>query len=401
MTRDPWAEFARAAHDRPIAGYFERGDAPGLPGRWAASFTHADEHFTLLRGDRPESLDRFTARRLRGDARRGIMGYVTFEAAGLWEPLLAGRREMNPFPLGEFAVVDHLVRRRVRAVPRERPSARRPPPPRALEETLPARRYARAVRRLHRAIGDGDAFQVVLANRRRFHRPDDLLARAALLRARERFAYFYYLRFGDREVVGASPESVVEVEHARAHVYPIAGTLPAGDRRRGRRPLAEDSKELSEHRMLVDLARNDLGKIATTGSVRVAWREREFRFARLTHLISRVDARVRPGVGPWAVLAATFPAGTVSGAPKIRATQLLRQEEQTWRGPYAGAVGLLTGDGRTSWALAIRGAFTSGRDLYTCAGAGIVWASRPAREFREVRTKLSQLEATLVGGSPG
>ncbi|MGI0066932.1 MAG: hypothetical protein ACREB9_00680, partial [Thermoplasmata archaeon] len=74
MTRDPWAEFARAAHDRPIAGYFERGDAPGLPGRWAASFTHADEHFTLLRGDRPESLDRFTARRLRGDARRGIMG---------------------------------------------------------------------------------------------------------------------------------------------------------------------------------------------------------------------------------------------------------------------------------------------------------------------------------------
>ena len=152
--------------------------------------------------------------------------------------------------------------------------------------------------------------------------------------------------------------------------------------------------------MLVDLARNDLGSVARPGSVRLLSRERVERYARLDHLVTRVGARLRRGVGPWDVLAAAFPAGTVAGAPKIRATELLRREEATWRGPYAGTVGLLEPHGRADWALAIRTGFAAGARLYTAAGAGIVHRSEPRREFAETLTKLAQVESTLVGERP-
>ncbi len=402
MRSDPWEEFRSCADERPVVGYLERGTAPGLSRPWAAWYTEAAETFRLRPGDSPDRLDRATRARFRGGDARGIAGYVGFDAVSLWEPLLARRPAGAPFPLGEFAVVRdlHVVRR----LPHRRtPAAARGPQPGlpAHSETLPPARYRAAVGRVRAAIGRGEAFQVVVASRRRFRRPDDLLARAGLLRARERFAYFYYLRFGDREIVGASPESVIELAGGRAAIHPIAGTLPRESDRGHRIPLRRDPKELAEHRMLVDLARNDLGKICRPGTVRVAWRERQFRFARLEHLISRVDGRLRPGTGPWTALAAAFPAGTVSGAPKIRATVLLRQQERSWRGPYGGAVGLLRPHGAADWALAIRTAYVRGADLYTAAGAGIVWGSTPGREEREVRTKRSQIERTLVAAREG
>ena len=152
--------------------------------------------------------------------------------------------------------------------------------------------------------------------------------------------------------------------------------------------------------MLVDLARNDLGRIARPRTVRLLSRERRVRYARLDHLVSRVAADLEPSVGPWDALAATFPAGTVSGAPKIRATELLEREEGTWRGPYAGAVGLLRPGGRADWALAIRTGFAVGPRLYTAAGAGIVYRSEPRREFAETLTKLAHVEESLAGGLP-
>jgi anthranilate synthase component I len=149
--------------------------------------------------------------------------------------------------------------------------------------------------------------------------------------------------------------------------------------------------------MLVDLARNDLGRICRPGTVRLAWKERLEPFARLEHLISRVEGTLLPSVGPWRALAASFPAGTVSGAPKIRATALLRREESTWRGPYAGAVGMIQSRGEAAWGLAIRCAFARAGTLYTAAGAGIVWKSEPKREFDETLLKLAELEAVLLG----
>jgi anthranilate synthase component I len=390
---DPWSRFVGAARSSEVAGYVERAGEGGRPGvaRWFAS---APETIVLDRsadaGPVGDRLERFLGRHRRG----AVIGYVGFDAVGLFEPALRSFPAGSPFPLGELALVPQVVRARVS------PSRRRPLATtirdRPRDDSLPRTRFERSVRRLVGAIRAGEAFQVVLAHRRTWPRPEDLLERAGRLRASERYASFYYLRFDGREVVGASPESVAEVDGRAAQVDPIAGTLPRA-RPPGRRPLTTDPKELCEHRMLVDLARNDLGRVGRPGSVRLVWSERLVRYARLEHLVSRVAATLLPGVSPWDVLASTFPAGTVSGAPKIRATELLRAEERSWRGPYAGAVAVLEPGDRALFSLAIRTAFAAGDRLYTAAGAGVVHRSAPAREFDETLAKLAVVEAALVG----
>ena len=389
-----WESFQAVAPDREVAGYFERAPTRTERTGLAVAFDRAEETVRLSRTSELTQVDWATERFLRS-SRRAVVGYLGFDAVGLFEPAVASFPPGSPFPLGELAFVRES---KVARVPRAslRPS-RAVSVGQPLSDSLPPRRFGRAVRNLVSAIRAGQAFQVVLAHRREWPRPTDLLERAAELRASERFAYFYYLKFGDREVVGASPESVVEVRGDRAFVNPIAGTLPARASRRSRLPLTRDPKELAEHRMLVDLARNDLGSVSRPGSVGLAWEERRERYARLEHLVSRVRGHLRPDVGPWKALAATFPAGTVSGAPKIRATELLRREEGTWRGPYAGTVALLRPHHEADFALAIRTAFASGDRLYTAAGAGIVHRSRAAREFDETLSKLEHVEATFVG----
>lgn len=394
---DPWVEFLAESAQRECVGYFERGSAPGLPGRWAASFTEPDDRWPIAADATVAELDDLTLRSLKGDSRRALIGYVGFDATALFEPLLTRVPGGSPFPKGEWALVSGLRRRRVDGTSRTVGALPVRSSVGLKNDTLPQRRFERSVARLRQAVGEGEAFQVVLSHRREWDRPEDLLDRATLLRARERFAYFYYLRFGSREILGASPESVLETRDRRAFLSPIAATRPRW-RTAGRRGLHRDPKELAEHRMLVDLARNDLGRISQPGSVRLLWKEHLERFARLEHLISRVEGTLLPSVGPWGALAAAFPAGTVSGAPKIRATELIRREERTWRGPYGGAVGLIQGDGDAAWALAIRSAFTRGDRLFTAAGAGIVWQSEPRREFQETLLKLEELEASLVGG---
>jgi len=389
-----WEEFSARAPDREVAGYFERAPAGAERAGLAVAFERAEEVAKLDRNTQPSEVGRATERFL-SNARSAVVGYLGFEAVGLFEPALAGGPSGSPFPLGELAFIREP--RVARTLPPAAVRSRSVRVPRPVRDSLPPRRFGRAVRNLVGAIREGEAFQVVLAHRREWPRPHDLLERAGRLRATERFAFFYYLKFGDREILGASPESVAEVRGTRAYVNPIAGTLPTGTALRGRLPLAHDPKELAEHRMLVDLARNDLGSVARPGSVRLVWEERRERYARLEHLVSRVGGRLRPGIGPWEVLAATFPAGTVSGAPKIRATQLLRREERTWRGPYAGSVVLFRPHHRADLALLIRSGFAAGKRIYTAAGAGIVHRSTPAREFDETLSKLSHVEATLVG----
>jgi anthranilate/para-aminobenzoate synthase component I len=397
---DPWTEFSRRAEGRETAGYFEAAPRSGRGSGQAVSFVDAPEVRTITPRSDPDDEARYAGQFLRRGRRRAVVGFLGFDAVGLFEPRLRRFPAGSPFPLGAFAFVDRPTRARVpartqRHVPRGRRSAGSP-----ISDSLPRQRYERSVRRVVEEIRSGEAYQVVLAHRRAWKRSDDLLERAGRLRASERYAFFFYLRFGDIEIAGASPESVVEVAGDRAFLNPIAGTIPTGARPRGRAPLGVDPKELAEHRMLVDLARNDLGSVARPGSVRLLSVERLEHFARLDHLVTHVGARLRPGIGPWAVLAAAFPAGTVSGAPKIRATELLRREEASWRGPYAGAVGLLESGNRADWALAIRSAFAAGNRLYTAAGAGIVHRSLPAREFDETLTKLAHVESTLVGDVP-
>lgn len=389
-----WDDFAKLAPSREVAGYFERAPDRDESSGVAMAFDRVEETQSVSESSEWRELERSTERFLRLP-RTAVVGYLGFDATGLFEPAIARFPKGSPFPLGELAFVRSA---RVTRVPRRSPKSLPPPSVGTpLADSLPPRRFARAVRGLIAAIRGGEAFQVVLAHRREWPRPDDLLTRAGRLLATERFAFFYYLKFGDREVVGASPESVVEVRGDRAFVNPIAGTLPAGASRNRRLPLRRDPKELAEHRMLVDLARNDLGSVSRPGSVRLVWEERRERYARLEHLVSRVRGRLGPEVGPWRALAATFPAGTVSGAPKIRATELLRREERTWRGPYAGTVAFLRPHREADFALAIRSGFAARNRLYTAAGAGIVHRSQPAREFDETLSKLEHVEATLVG----
>ncbi len=394
---DPWPEFTRSAAGEDVAGYFETAARNGIGGGRAIWFSSADDVRNVTAASDPRDEAARTDRFVAGAPGRAVLGYLGFDAVGLFEPRLARFPSGDPFPLGAFAYVRRPHRASVAPRSALGRSTRRRPARLPESDSLPPREFGRSVRRLVEAIRSGEAYQVVLAHRRSWPRPSDLLARAGRLRATERFAFFYYLRFGDREIVGATPESVAEVAGRRAFVNPIAGTIPRGRARRGRDPLSVDPKELSEHRMLVDLARNDLGAVATPGSVHLLSKERLERYARLDHLVTRVGARLRPGVGPWRMLAAAFPAGTVVGAPKIRATELLRREERTWRGPYAGTVGLLEGGGRAAWSLAIRTGFAARDRLYTAAGAGIVHRSEPRREFDETLAKLAQLETTLVG----
>jgi anthranilate/para-aminobenzoate synthase component I len=392
---DLWEEFSHRAGDAEVAGYFERSGVPGGRPGLCVSFLGADAVLTLTPATDLAAIAETSRRFLHRSVRTAVIGYAGFDAVGLFEPALRRFPRGSPFPLGEFALISEA--RFDRPKPHRVPRAGGTTILRSLDDSLPRDRYIASVRHLRQAIRNGEAYQVVLAHRRTWIRPPDLLTLAERLRASERYAYFYYLRFGDRELLGASPESVVEVDGRRALINPIAGTLPAGAAPRRRLPLKADPKELAEHRMLVDLARNDLGRVAQWGSVHLIRAEQRVRYARLEHLVSRVAARLRPGVGPWEALAATFPAGTVSGAPKIRATELLRREEGTWRGPYSGTVGLIRPGGRADWALAIRSAFAAGDRLYTAAGAGIVYRSQPGREFHETLVKLAHIENTLVG----
>jgi len=202
-----------------------------------------------------------------------------------------------------------------------------------------------------------------------------------------------------RRVIGASPEMLLRVEDLTATTFPIAGTRPSGttlpETERFRRELLADEKERAEHNMLVDLGRNDLGKVCRFGSVRVPQYMSVERYSHVQHLVSRVEGELAPGRDSLDAFAAMFPAGTVSGAPKPRAMEILHALEGTARGPYAGVVGYLSLNGNLDTAIAIRTLFADGPTYYMQAGAGIVADSDPAREWMETEQKLEGLRAAL------
>jgi anthranilate synthase component 1 len=205
----------------------------------------------------------------------------------------------------------------------------------------------------------------------------------------------FYFDFGDFHVVGASPEILVRLEGDAVTVRPIAGT-----RRRGGTPeedaalateLLADPKERAEHIMLVDLGRNDVGRVAQTGSVRVTEQMVIERYSHVMHIVSNVEGKIRPGLNALDVLRAAFPAGTVSGAPKVRAMEIIDELEPVKRGVYAGAVGYLGFHGNMDVAIALRTAVVKDGMLHVQAGGGIVADSEPAAEWQETQSKAKAL----------
>jgi anthranilate synthase component 1 len=271
--------------------------------------------------------------------------------------------------------------------------------------SLDERAFGAAVEAAQRHIAAGDAYQLVLSIR--FAGACDVppfeVYRA--LRLLNPSPYLYFFDFGDLALAGSSPEALVRLRGREASLRPIAGTRPRGADAAADRALEEallaDPKEAAEHVMLVDLARNDLGRVAATGTVRVEPFRRVERYSHVMHLVSGVHGVLRPGAGPFELFAAAFPAGTVTGAPKLRAMELIDELEPTPRGCYAGTAGYFGHGGAMDQAIAIRTVvFRDGRYAYQ-AGAGIVADSVAEREHAEVLAKSAALGAALVLAEEG
>jgi len=237
----------------------------------------------------------------------------------------------------------------------------------------------------------GDVVQVVLSQR--FERESNIKAfniyRA--LRIINPSPYMYYIDTGDAKLVGSSPEILVRLEGKKIILRPIAGTRKRGETEEEDKFLEEelmkDPKEIAEHIMLVDLGRNDVGRVAETGTVKVTELMTVERYSHVMHLVSNVEGDLKNGLDAFDVLRASFPAGTVTGAPKVRAMEIIEELEPIRRGPYAGAVGYLSYSGNMDTCITIRTLIIKGNKVYVQAGAGIVADSVPDREYMETVNK--------------
>ena len=251
--------------------------------------------------------------------------------------------------------------------------------------------FKAAVQKAKDYIAAGDAMQVVLSQRLSRPFTSSPLSLYRALRSLNPSPYMFYYDFGDFHVVGASPEILVRKEGATVTLRPIAGTRPRGSTRESDEKLAQellaDPKEIAEHVMLVDLGRNDVGRVAATGTVTVTERMMVERYSHVMHIVSNVEGTLKPGLSSIDVLRASFPAGTVSGAPKVRAMEIIDELEPARRGVYAGAVGYVSFQDDMDTAIAIRTAVIQNGVLHVQAGAGIVHDSVPESEWQETQNK--------------
>lgn len=283
-----------------------------------------------------------------------------------------------------------------------------------IETSLGREAYIHAVEVAKDAIAAGEAIQVVLARRQSFGLPPDPATGATLdgiglyrsLRRVNPSPYLFFVRTPSFEVVGASPELLLQAEGDKLTTHPIAGTRPRGADSREDAILAEqlqrDPKERAEHVMLVDLGRNDIGRVSRPGTVTVSKYMEVERYSHVLHLVSHVEGRLKPELDALDALKAVFPAGTLSGAPKVRAMQLIAAAEGERRGLYGGAVGYLGYDGNLDTAITIRSAVLKDGQAHVHTGAGIVAGSIPDKEFEETEHKAAALRRAieLAAGIP-
>lgn len=354
----------------------------------------------------------------------GLVGYFSYDFIRHLEDLPERREPCSPFPdfeLGLFldgVIYDHQQDRAYYFTQREDrfdvirealggtvlASAKLQLTP--FESDTTRTEFIAGAERIKTHIRSGDIYQAVLSKQLSARYQGDLLACYEKLRRINPSPYMYYLDFGPRLIAGSSPEMLACVQGDLATTYPIAGTRPLGgdveEQERNGLELLADEKELAEHAMLVDLARNDIGRVAAYGSVRVPEYLRVERFSHVQHLVSRVEGRLRKGFDAFDALASLFPAGTVTGAPKLRAMEIIEELERSPRGPYAGAVGYLALNGNMDMAIAIRTLFANAKAnrLFLRAGAGIVYDSVPECEWDETEHKLAVLKAALKEQSP-
>ena len=256
-------------------------------------------------------------------------------------------------------------------------------------------RYHRMVERVREYIVAGDVIQVVPSHR--IAQPTSAIPFSLYrsLRGINPSPYMYYLHLNDFDIVGASPELLVRVEDGKVDMHPIAGTRPRGSTEAEdlalEQELRGDEKEQAEHIMLLDLGRNDVGRVSSPGTVQVTQTMEVERYSHVMHLVSHVVGRLAPGLTAYDALRASFPAGTVSGAPKIRAMEIITELEPEQRGPYSGAIGYFSFSGNMDTAIAIRTMVVKDGVAYLQAGGGVVYDSDPEREYQETLQKMGAL----------
>ena len=340
-----------------------------------------------------------------------VAGYVAYDHVARLEPTVPLPAEGPPFPESRLVVADTLVRfdhgrgvAEVLAGDPEEVAARLahdvPPPPAAgpgaagpLRRFPERERYEAMVRACREHIVAGDAFQVVPSQRAERPTAAGPLTVYRALRRVNPSPYLFLLELDGLALVGSSPERLVAVEGGRASLCPIAGTTEPGEGEAER--LLSSAKDRAEHVMLVDLGRNDLSRVCRAGTVRVTRSLEVERFSHVTHLVSEVVGEVREGVSAFDVLRACFPAGTVTGAPKVRAMQIISELEGYRRGPYAGAVLYALPDGTMDACITLRTIVIAGGVAHLQAGAGVVFDSDPAAEHEECLRKLAALEQAI------
>ena len=340
-----------------------------------------------------------------------VVGYLAYDHVAKLEPTVALPADGPDLQESRFVVADTLVRfdhgsgtaevlaGDADAVTRTLAGdlvaqSNYPPSDRGALRRFPEQRvYEEGVRRIKELIRAGDAFQVVLSQRAERPTSASALELYRALRRVNPSPYLFLLELGDLALVGSSPETLVKCEDGRASLNPIAGTTHPGEGDAER--LLASAKDRAEHVMLVDLGRNDLSRVCRPGTVEVARFLEPERFSHVTHLVSEVTGELREGVTPFELLRACFPAGTVSGAPKVRAMQIVSELEGYRRGPYAGAVGYVLPGGTMDTCIAIRTIVLRDGVAQLQAGAGIVADSEPEAEHRECLSKLAALEAAI------
>ncbi len=358
----------------------------------------------------------------------GLAGYFGYDAVRYIEPRLAKSKQIDDLGLPdiqlllteELAVIDNLsgklylivyvdpaqpeafsrAHHRIKELramlsrPFVAPSTGKSTRTETIRETT-KENFSGAVTKCKEYIAAGDCMQVVIGQRLKKPFTDSPLTLYRALRALNPSPYMFFYDFGDMQFIGSSPEILVRQEHTdegnKVILRPMAGTRPRGSTPEKDAQLAKellaDPKEVAEHVMLIDLARNDVGRIAQTGSVQVTERMIIEKYSHVQHIVSNVEGRLKDGLSNMDVLRATFPAGTLSGAPKVRAMEIIDELEPTKRGVYGGACGYLSFGGEMDVAIAIRTGVIKGGMLYVQAGAGIVADSVPESEWQETENK--------------
>jgi anthranilate synthase component I len=341
----------------------------------------------------------------------GAVGYISYDAVRYWEKLPQPRGDLE-FPDVEMGIYDdgfifdHTQKLALYYYQEENRLAevekilKKPAEEVSLEVSeskvnISKEHFEKAVEKAKEYVTAGDIFQVVLSKRYQFQTKGSLIPFYQSLRQINPSPYMYYYKAGEHQIVGSSPEMLVRVDNRMVETFPIAGTTQISpdetENLRLAHDLLSDPKERAEHVMLVDLARNDVGKISKFGSVHVPEFMKVHQYSHVQHIVSQVVGELKDELQSFDALRSVFPAGTVSGAPKIRAMEIIDELEPSQRGPYAGAVGYFSYNGNADFAITIRTLFADKNQAYIQAGAGIVADSVPEREWIETENKAKAL----------